>query len=65
MEVLEVHIIFSSIVRSIQQLEADTYQVTFIDTTPMTFYLDSMTDLENEALFVKVQDYIIKSGRFT
>ena len=57
--VLKVHINFSFVVLSIQ---LDIYRYNAHD---FLFGRDNMKDHENEALFVKVQDYIIKSGRFT
>ena len=38
----ENNVFFSFVVLSIQLLETDTYQVTFIDTTPMTFCLEEI-----------------------
>ena len=43
-------------------LPSDIYKYNAND---FLFGRDNMTDHENEALFVKIQDYIIKSGRFT
>ena len=44
-----------------RHLPANIYNVT---TRDLLFGMDNKTNHENEALFTKVQEYIVKSGRF-
>ena len=66
MEVLKILITFSSNVQGMLLEETGSYPMTStaIILTIFLFGIEGKTNRENEALFMKVQDFIVKSGRF-